>query len=133
MVCSRLAWLFKGFGQRHGVDCGRTFAPICCISSQRVLLCLAASLDVKTTLFLNNAPVEEDVWGRMTPGFGERDPVTGAEFVLKLRNSQHRMRQSPRNCNCTFSAAVLDIGFTAILSDPCVYVYGSGGTYCTSF
>ncbi|CAN0205662.1 unnamed protein product, partial [Hapterophycus canaliculatus] len=45
----------QGFGQRHGIDCGGTFAPVCRISSQRTLLCIAASkglhvehLDVKT-------------------------------------------------------------------------------------
>eukprot|EP00752_Nemacystus_decipiens_P018047 g16180.t1 len=33
----------QGYGQRHGIDCGGNFAPVCRISSQRTLLCTAAS------------------------------------------------------------------------------------------
>eukprot|EP00752_Nemacystus_decipiens_P015912 g14220.t1 len=35
----------QGYRQRHGIDCGGTFAPVCRISSQRTLLCMAASKD----------------------------------------------------------------------------------------
>ncbi|CAM9396793.1 unnamed protein product [Hapterophycus canaliculatus] len=33
----------EGFGHRYGIDCGGTFAPAYRISSQRTLLCIAAS------------------------------------------------------------------------------------------
>lgn len=124
----------QGFGQRHGIDCGGTFAPVCRISSQRTLLCIAASkglhvehLDVKTAFL--NAPVEEDVWVQQAPGFEETHPETGKPQVLKLRKSLYGLRQSPRNWNSTFARAIESIGFSPIFSDPCVYVYGSGDTY----
>ena len=124
----------QGYGQRHGIDCGGTFAPVCRISSQRILLCIAASkglhvehLDVKTAFL--NAPVEEDVWVLQAPGFEEDHPVTGKQQVLKLRKSLYGLRQSPRNWNATFARAIESIGFTPIFSDPCVYVSGSGNSY----
>ncbi|CAN0469558.1 unnamed protein product [Hapterophycus canaliculatus] len=123
-----------GFGQRHGIDCGGTFAPVCRISSQRTLLCIAASkvlhvehLDVKTAFLY--APVEEDVWVFQAPGFEEDHPVTGKQHVLKLLKSLYGLRQSPRNWNTTFAGAIKSIGFKPIFSDPCVYVYGSDKTY----
>ncbi|CAN0332528.1 unnamed protein product, partial [Hapterophycus canaliculatus] len=118
----------QGFGQRHGIDCGGTFAPVCRISSQRTLLCIAASkglhvehLDVKTAFL--NAPVEEDVWVFQAPGFEEDHPV------LKLLKSLYGLRQSLRYWNSTFARAIESIGFKTIFSDPCVYVYGSEKTY----
>eukprot|EP00752_Nemacystus_decipiens_P002765 g2583.t1 len=124
----------QGYGQRHGIDCGGTFAPVCRISSQRTLLCIAASkglhvehLDVKTAFL--NAPVDEDVWVYQAPGFEDNHPVTGKLQVLKLRKSLYGLRQSPRNWNHTFARAIESIGFKSIYSDPCVYVYGSGNEY----
>ena len=124
----------QGYGQRHGIDCGGTFAPVCRISSQRTLLCIAASkglhvehLDVKTAFL--NAPVDEDVWVYQAPGFEDNHPVTGKPQVLKLRKSLYGLRQSPRNWNNTFACAIESIGFKSIYSDPCVYVYGSGKEY----
>ncbi|CAM9732843.1 unnamed protein product, partial [Hapterophycus canaliculatus] len=124
----------QGFGQRHGIDCGGTFAPVCRISSQRTLLCIAVSkglhvehLDVKTAFL--NAPVEEDVWVFQAPGFEEDHPVTGKQQVLKLPKSLYGLRQSRRNWNTTFARAIESIGFKPIFSDPCVYVYGSDKNY----
>eukprot|EP00903_Cladosiphon_okamuranus_P022099 g20321.t1 len=100
--------IVQGYGQRHGIDCGGTFAPVCRISSQRTLLCIAASkglhvkhMDVKTAFL--NAPVEEDVWVYQAPGFEENDPVTGKTQVLKLRKSLYGLRQSPRIWKATFA------------------------------
>ncbi|CAN0162912.1 unnamed protein product [Pylaiella littoralis] len=63
------------------------------------------------------------------PGFEENYPVTGEPLVLKLLKSLYGLRQSPRNWNTTFARAIESIGFTPLLSDPCLYVYGSGDTY----
>lgn len=43
--------------------------------------------------------------------------------------SLYGLRQSPRKWNTTFAEAIEDIGFTPILSGPCLYVYGSGDSY----
>ncbi|CAM9381156.1 unnamed protein product [Sphacelaria rigidula] len=32
----------QGWGQQHGIDCGGTYAPVCRIGSQRLLLAVAA-------------------------------------------------------------------------------------------
>ncbi|CAM9623411.1 unnamed protein product, partial [Pylaiella littoralis] len=130
----KLAWLFKASDNGMAlVDCRGTFAPVCRISSQIVILCLAASrglhvehLDVKTAFL--SAPVEEDIWGHDRPRQTRRY-CTGAQLVLKLRKTLYGLRRSPRNLNCTFAAAIECLGFTPLLSVPCVYVYGSGDTY----
>ena len=48
---------------------------------------------------------------------------------MKLKKSLYGLRQSPRNFGTTFTKGILEIGFTPLLSDPCLYVYGSGPTY----
>eukprot|EP00752_Nemacystus_decipiens_P018510 g16595.t1 len=74
----------QGYRQRHGIDCGETFTPVCRISSQRTLLCIAISkglyvehLDVNTAFL--NAPVDEDVWVYQAPGFEDNHPETGKQ------------------------------------------------------
>ena len=86
--------IVQGDGQHHGIDCGGTFArPVCRISNQRTLLCIAASKglhvehrDVKTAFF--KAPVGEDVRVLQAPGIEEIHQVTGKRqgatfFVLQ--------------------------------------------------
>ena len=58
-----------------------------------------------------------------------KDETTGIPLVMKLKKSLYGLRQSPRNFGNTFPKGIKEIGFVALRSDPCMYVYGSGPTY----
>lgn len=124
----------QGWAQQHGIDCFTTFAPVCRISSQRLLLAIAAShgwpvvaMDVQTA-FLNGT-LSEDVYTKQAPGFEKIDDNTGKPYVWKLRKSLYGLRQSPSVWNLTIDKDLRRKGFTPSASDPCVYTKGSGDTY----
>eukprot|EP00903_Cladosiphon_okamuranus_P012044 g11309.t1 len=81
----------QGWAQRHGIDCFTTFAPVCRIGSQRLLLAIAAAhgwlvlaMDVQTA-FLNGI-LSEDVYTDKAPGFEQLDG-NGQPLVWKLRKA----------------------------------------------
>ncbi|CAM9682894.1 unnamed protein product, partial [Sphacelaria rigidula] len=70
-----------------------------------------------------NAPVEEEVYVNMAPGYEENDPVTKVPLVMKLRKSFYGLRQSPLNWWNRMDKCLGDIGFTSLASDPCIYIF----------
>ena len=66
---------------------------------------------------------------RQAKGYEILDEKTGKPLVMKLRKSLYGLRQSPRNWGNAFAKGIADIGFVALKSDPCMYVYGSGPTH----
>ena len=73
--------------------------------------------------------VEEDVFVRQAPGYEILDTETGRPLVMKLKKSIYGLRQSPRKWGTTFAKGIAEIGFIALKSDPCMYMYGSGPTH----
>ena len=124
----------QGWAQQHGLDCFTTFAPVCRIESQRLLLAIAASRDWRVlamdvqTAFLNGK-LEEDVYTKQAPGFETIDERTNRPLVMKLRKSLYGLRQSPSVWNSTIDKDLRKMGFTPTASDSCVYTKGSGNTY----
>ena len=86
------AWLVaQGWNQVHGRDCGGTYATVCRLQSIRMVLAIAAELnlevrqvDVKTAFLY--ADIEEDVYVKTAPGF-ETTNKDGVQLVTKLGNS----------------------------------------------
>ena len=124
----------QGWAQQHGLDCFTTFAPVCRIASQRLLLAVAPSRDWRVlamdvqTAFLNGK-LEEDVYTKQTPGFETIDERTNRPLVMKLRKSLHGIRQSLSVWNRTIDKDLRKMGFTPTASDSCVYTMGSRNTY----
>ena len=73
--------------------------------------------------------MEEEVFVKQAKGYEILDEHTGLPLVMKLKKSLYGLRQSPRNFGNTFAEGIKGIVFTPLLSDPCLYVYGSGPTY----
>eukprot|EP00752_Nemacystus_decipiens_P017171 g15384.t1 len=124
----------QGWAQQHGIDCFTTFAPVCRIGSQRLLLAIAAAqgwpviaMDVQTA-FLNGT-LSEDVYTYQAPGFEKIDGNTGKPLVWKLKKSLYGLRQSPSVWNLTIDKDLRGKGYTPTASDPCVYTKGSGNSY----
>ncbi|CAM9120594.1 unnamed protein product, partial [Sphacelaria rigidula] len=134
-----LRWVFKvktdgrfkgrvvgtGWSQRHGIDCGSTFAP-----SQRLLLAIAAAngwsvsaMDFSTAFL--HGKLEEEVYMRQAPGFKNKNS-RGRPFIMKLHKSIYGLRQSPKVWNSTIDGDLRALGFEPTVSDACVYVKGSG-------
>ena len=96
----------QGWSQRHGFDCGSTFAPVCRLESQRILLAIATAktwpviaLDVQTAFL--NGKLQETVFCKQPPGFEKKDPATGQPHVMRRRRALYGLRQSPNVWNFT--------------------------------
>lgn len=81
--------IYNGSAQRV-VDCGGTFAPVCCISRQRLFVTIATDqnrdvFDVQTAFL--HFEVDEEVYIKTLPRFQMKDNVTGDPLVMKLKKS----------------------------------------------
>ncbi|RVW92088.1 Retrovirus-related Pol polyprotein from transposon TNT 1-94 [Vitis vinifera] len=88
----------KGFTQTYGIDYTETFAPMAKLNTIRVLLSLAANLDLPLHQFdiknvFLNGELEEEVFVMLPPGFCKEEEETR---VSKLKKSLYSLKQSPR-------------------------------------
>ena len=87
----------KGFAQKQGIDLDEIFSPVVKMSSIRVVLGMAATmdleveqLDVKTTFL--HGDLEEEIYMEQPGGFA----VAGKEhLVCKLNKSLYGLKQAP--------------------------------------
>ena len=88
----------KGFAQKQGIDFDEIFSPVVKMSSIRVVLGMAATmdleveqLDVKTTFL--HGDLEEEIYMEQPEGFA----IAGKEhLVCKLNKSLYGLKQAPR-------------------------------------
>ena len=88
----------KGFAQKQGIDFDEIFSPMVKMSSIRVVLGMAAAmdleveqLDVKTTFL--HGDLEKEIYMEQPEGFA----VAGKEhLVCKLNKSLYGLKQAPR-------------------------------------
>jgi len=117
----------QGFAQREGVDYFDTFAPVLHYKSLRVILALVATLDYVLlqmdvpTAFLN-AECKEDVYMKPPPGGLDDEDGAGDDTVCKLIKAIYGIKQAPREWNGNFHNAIIALGYTRCVADPCVYV-----------
>jgi hypothetical protein len=114
-----------GCSQVKGIDFHETFAPTLRHESVRAILALAAENGWKIfqsdvdAAFLN-APIDEEVYVHMPPGFKKYDE-NGEPLVLLLKRSLYGLVQSPRNWSNTLHEFLVSEGMVRSPSDPCVY------------
>ncbi|KAK4847407.1 hypothetical protein QYF36_001527 [Acer negundo] len=113
----------KGYTQKEGIDYEETFFPMAMLKSIRILLSIAASLDleiwqmdVKTT-FLNGS-LDKSIYMMQPEGFIEKSQE---ERVCKLQKSIYGLKQAYRSWNIKFDQAMKGFGFIQNLNEPCVY------------
>ena len=114
----------KGFSQKKGVDFEEIFSPVVKMSSIRVVLGIAASLnleieqlDVKTAFL--HGDLEEEIYMEQPEGFKESDKEN---LVCRLKKSLYGLKQAPRQWYKKFDSFMTDHGYHKITSDHCVYV-----------
>ena len=82
--------------------------------------------DVQTAFLC--ADVEEEVWVKMAPVYETKDEATGAPLIMRLLKSLYGLKQSPKNWHGTIDTFLVGIGFKALKSDPCVYIFNGTTT-----
>eukprot|EP00903_Cladosiphon_okamuranus_P017944 g16511.t1 len=124
----------QGYAQRPGIDCGATFAPVCRIESQRILMAIACHydwdiimLDVKTAFL--QSPIDAPTYVRQPPGYEKMD-AQGTPMVMKLKQAVYGLRTASRVWHLTLDKALQDLGFKATKTDPCMYTLQIEGEYC---
>jgi len=114
----------KGYTQTYGIDYDETFSPVAKISSVRVLISLAATLDWPLfQLDVKNAflhgDLHEEVYMEQPPGFVAQGESPGR--VCKLKKALYGLKQSPRAWFGKFSEAVLKFGLQRCQTDHSVF------------
>ena len=123
----------QGWAQ-HGLDCFTTFAPVCRIENQLLVLAIAASRDWPVlalnvqTAFLSGT-LQEDVYTKQAPGLEKIDKATNRPLVMKLYKSLYELRQSRNVWNSTIDKDLHTTCFTSTASDPCVHTKGNGNNF----
>jgi len=120
----------KGFNQKKGIDFEEIFSPVVKMSSIRVVLGLAAVLDLEIeqldvkTAFLHGE-LEEEIYMEQPEGF----KVPGKEdLVCRLKKSLYGLKQAPRQWYKKFDSFLVDHNFKKTKNDHCVFIkrYESG-------
>ncbi|CAI7850917.1 unnamed protein product [Closterium sp. NIES-53] len=117
----------QGYTQREGEHYSETFAPVAKATTLRVLLALAASLDLEVeqldvcTAFLHRLLMEE-VYMRQPPGYDD-----GSGRVWKLKRTIYGLKQSQRGWYKRIDDFLLQHGFARSECDSALYVLKEGG------
>ncbi|WJX13388.1 hypothetical protein P8452_03779 [Trifolium repens] len=113
----------KGFKQREGIDFGEIFAPIVKMQSIRLVLGLAASLDLEVeqmdvkTAFLHG-DLHEEIYMEQPDGFVEKGKE---DYVCKLVKSLYGLKQAPRQWYQKFNSVMIEHGYKMSKADHCVF------------
>jgi hypothetical protein len=113
----------KGFTQREGIDYTKTFSPVSCKDSLRIIMTLVAhyglefhQIDVKTTFL--NGDLLENVYMAQPKGF----VVKGKEHMgCHLRKSIYGLNQASRRWYLKFDETIRSFGFKENEEDNCIY------------
>jgi histone deacetylase 1/2 len=116
----------RGFQQKAGIDYDETFAAVARMKSFRILVAISTIMDLVITqldvdnAFLNGI-LEEEIYMHHPPGFQRNDNT-----VLKLKKSIYGLKQASRTWFDVLKQALLQNGFSQLLSDTCVFKHTSG-------
>lgn len=121
----------KGYKQKEGVDYEETFSPVARFETIRIVLTVAAKLNVPVFQFdvksaFLNGELSEEVFVEQPEGF----TVKGKEdWIYKLHKALYGLKQAPRAWNSKINSFFVDAGFSRSMSDPSLYVKkGKGDT-----
>ena len=114
----------KVFSQKKGIDFEEIFSPIVKMSSIRVVLGLAArlnleveQLDVKTAFL--HGDLKEEIYMEQPESF----KVKGKEnLACKLKKSLYGLKQAPRQWYKKFDSFMMSQGYDRTTSDHCVFM-----------
>lgn len=119
-----------GYSQKAGIDYKEVYSPVFRMESSRIFLQIVASrhmqfsqMDV-TAAFLNG-PLEETIYMQQAPGY---EDFNNADYVVLLLRNLYGLKQAPRVWHQTIHPFLVELGFTSLQADPCIYWKGSAKT-----
>jgi transposase InsO family protein len=117
----------QGFTQVFGVDYAETYAPVARYTSIRLIIALAAhydwelhQLDVKTAYL--NGDLDVPIYMQSPEGLALINESCPADSACLLLKSLYGLKQSGRRWNVKINQSLIQIGFTPLHADRCVYV-----------
>jgi hypothetical protein len=133
--CYRARLVAKGFAQMHGVDYTETFSPVVSYPALRVLIALAAKLELKinhldvTATFLNGE-LSDVIFMEQPEGFVKRME----NKVCLLRKAIYGLKQASKAWYDKCKGILKDLGFKSLPTEPCRkvprYKKPGGGQKC---
>jgi hypothetical protein len=128
-----------GSQQRHGIDYWETYSPVVQWSTVRLIMVLAATLDLKSRQVdyqqaFPQAPIDEDVYMRIPEGWAydcstkqlvqvsDVPAYRDHEFAIKLEKNLYGCKQASRNWYLHLKAGLERRGFAASTIDPCLFI-----------
>lgn len=120
-----------GNRQVSGIDFSETFAPVLSLPQLRLILSIAAHLDLEINhLDVNNAflkgTIEEEIYVNQPQFAKDKDYP---ERVYKLFKSMYGLRQAPRCWNNEINNKMLQTGFHRLESAPSIYILKDNKLY----
>jgi hypothetical protein len=121
----------KGYTQKFGVDYNETFAPVVKHTSIRILLALAAEMDLEIYQFdVNTAflygTIDTDIYMEQPDGYVSNEHP---DQVCKLKKSLYGTKQAARQWNMRLHEHMIKHGFKRTDADHCVYIRSEGKEY----
>jgi hypothetical protein len=117
----------RGDKQIKGVDYHETYAPVVAWTTVRMMMVMAATLNLKTTqIDFSNAFVQADLQESVYIELPTRfRPPTGSQgdYVLKLNKSLYGLCQAPKSWFDKLSTELHGLGFVPSSNDPCMFVH----------
>ena len=114
----------KGYTQQEGVDFFSTTSPVAKFNSLKNVLSIAAindyeidQMDVSTAFLIPE--LKEDIFMEQPKGFEE---LGQENKVSKSNKSLYGLKQASHEWNKNFNKTLLDLNFTALKTDPCIYI-----------
>ncbi|KAK8921663.1 hypothetical protein KSP39_PZI019972 [Platanthera zijinensis] len=121
----------KGFSQKQGIDFDEIFSPVVKMSSIRLVLGMAASMDLEVeqmdvkTAFLHG-DLEEELYMEQPEGFVAKGKH---HLVCRLKKSLYGLKQAPRQWYRKFDSFMMKSKFQRTRADHCVYVKRTEKTF----
>ncbi|GKC56778.1 putative RNA-directed DNA polymerase, partial [Tanacetum coccineum] len=112
----------KGFSQKRGIDFDEIFSPVVKMGSIRVVLGLAASLDLEVEqidvkIAFLHGDLDKEIYMEQPEGF----QVKGKEgYVCRLQKSLYGLKQAPRQWYKKFESVIGKQGYRKTSLDHCV-------------
>jgi hypothetical protein len=114
----------KGYSQVEGVDFSEIFSPVAKLTSIRILMSLAVTLDLDieqmdVKIVFLHGDLEEEIYMRQPEGFVVKGKQ---ELVCKIKRSIYGLKQSPRMWYHNFYTYILSLGFVRSKVDHYIYL-----------
>jgi hypothetical protein len=112
----------KGCSQRPRYNYDKTYSPVICLETIRVILSLVPILKLKIQqmdvkgVYLNGK-LNKDVYMTQPEGFAD-----DTDFICYLIKTLYGLKQSGREWNKVFNEIMIKYGFKQMNSNPCTYI-----------